>query len=489
MTAARYWRVVGVETYAGGALELSELQLYGGGSRVDASATLSCSHTPTAGALANLKDNDAATTCRFDAAAVASGGFYLAWDFGSDTTVDGVRLGSGALQGEYARGLDLQYFTAGQWATLSRFQQFKWPGAGALAAAAAPPDPTYPYCSLLLNFNGANNSTLIADKSPAPKMASVFGNAKISTAQSKFGGASLALDGAASSYVQFPNNTDFAVGSGDFTIDAWVYPTSLVQYGNIAAYSNGVASNGNYGFSLMRSAAKWYFNVFVGNNQYGPVSSGVATLNQWQHIAAVRSGSNLLLFVDGALVNTTNIGAVTPNNPVGALLYVGVSSGGNYPFAGYIDDLIITKGVAKYTAAFTPPTSEAGGFGSALEGIALSARRPARVLVAASAAVPAPGTSGSTIQTARDVENGGVGRVYGTVKEKAAPSNTPRHRRVLLIDERSRLPVRETWSDPVTGAYSFDYVDATRKYTVISYDHLGAFRAVVADAQVPEVIA
>lgn len=88
----------------------------------------------------------------------------------------------------------------------------------------------------------------------------------------------------------------------------------------------------------------------------------------------------------------------------------------------------------------------------------------------------------------RDQYFGGKGRVSGTTKEKHLPSNTPLRRRVGLIDESTRLLIREQWSDATTGAYSFDYVDMTRTYTVLSYDHTGAYRAVVADGQIPELI-
>lgn len=81
----------------------------------------------------------------------------------------------------------------------------------------------------------------------------------------------------------------------------------------------------------------------------------------------------------------------------------------------------------------------------------------------------------------------GRGRVTGTVKETGTPS-TPVHRKVRLIRERDGMLMREVWSHPVTGVYSFDYVDELQKFTVLSYDHTGAFRAVVADGQIPELI-
>ena len=85
-----------------------------------------------------------------------------------------------------------------------------------------------------------------------------------------------------------------------------------------------------------------------------------------------------------------------------------------------------------------------------------------------------------------DAYNGGVGRVRGTDKNKGTPINTPVFRRVILIDEQSRLVIREQWSDPVTGVYDFKGIKMGVPYTVLSYDHTGAYRAVVANGQIPE---
>lgn len=74
------------------------------------------------------------------------------------------------------------------------------------------------------------------------------------------------------------------------------------------------------------------------------------------------------------------------------------------------------------------------------------------------------------------------------MKETGDPENTPVRRRVRLIRDRDGLLIRETWSDPATGEYDFQYVDETEKFTVLSYDHTGNFRAVVADRLTPELM-
>lgn len=86
-----------------------------------------------------------------------------------------------------------------------------------------------------------------------------------------------------------------------------------------------------------------------------------------------------------------------------------------------------------------------------------------------------------------DIYHGGRGRVSGTVKVKGTPDYAVR-RRVRLIRDRDGKMIREMWSDATTGAYQFDYVDERERYTVLAYDYSQAFRAVVADNLLPEVI-
>lgn len=88
----------------------------------------------------------------------------------------------------------------------------------------------------------------------------------------------------------------------------------------------------------------------------------------------------------------------------------------------------------------------------------------------------------------RNIYQGGVGRIIGTVKEKSLPANVPLHRRVCLLEEKTRLLVAETWSDATTGNYVFERIDQTRTYTVMAYDHTGLYRAVIADRIVPEML-
>ena len=97
MAAARYWRLVGLRAYAGGDLELGGLHWLVGGSRVDSTAAITCSHAPASGTLAYLQDADASTLVRFSASAVRSGGFFLSWDFGAAVTDPYPRIAAAGL--------------------------------------------------------------------------------------------------------------------------------------------------------------------------------------------------------------------------------------------------------------------------------------------------------------------------------------------------------------------------------------------------------
>ena len=82
----------------------------------------------------------------------------------------------------------------------------------------------------------------------------------------------------------------------------------------------------------------------------------------------------------------------------------------------------------------------------------------------------------------------GIGRVRGETVELVGAVEVPVQRKLRLHRERDGLLIRELWSNPITGAYSFDYVDELQKYTTLAYDHTGALRAVVADGQIPELM-
>ena len=182
------------------------------------------------------------------------------------------------------------------------------------------------------------------------------GNAQISTTQSKFGGSSMAFDGTGD-WIQAPNNAIYNLGSGDFTIEFWLY---VVANPSVAAGVITKASNaGNTGYTIL-----YYPTGFVG---FAIGSGGLSVqtaassipLTTWTYVAITRSGTSGKFFINGTQSGSTGtINNFTDSSTVLAIGALDTSTGWNgpYPLNGYIDDLRITKGYARYTTTFTPPT-------------------------------------------------------------------------------------------------------------------------------------
>ena len=159
-----------------------------------------------------------------------------------------------------------------------------------------------------------------------------------------------------SSYLSLADNTAFDFAAGDFTIEAWVNFSSVSQEHMIASQWPG-ASNRGWVFTLDASASSILFAYTTnGTTQINASGTYTYTANTWYHIVACRSGANLRLFINGAVITTYNISTNTIYNSTASML-VGAFSGGSTPIYGYMSNFRIVKGTAVYTTAFTPPTS------------------------------------------------------------------------------------------------------------------------------------
>jgi len=199
--------------------------------------------------------------------------------------------------------------------------------------------------SLLVTFDNA----AIPDLSAKNDLITV-GNTQISTTQKKHGTGSLSFDGSGD-YLSIADNVNQQLLNGDFTIEGWVYLNS-----------NGVA----YGLiSKGTSTTGWSVNITSGNKlQFSYTSSnltGTTSLSAttWYHFAVVRNGSstgNLKIYLNGVL-EATSAGAVTDNFNQTSTLYVGADRVASSQLNGYLDDVRVSRGIVRYTAAFTPPTA------------------------------------------------------------------------------------------------------------------------------------
>lgn len=230
-------------------------------------------------------------------------------------------------------------------------------------------NPTPPTPALLLHMNGSNGSTTFTDSSPSALTVTANGGAQISTAQSKFGGASGLFTRASGDRLTIPSGgSAFSFGTGDFTIEAWVRLASMPSgtgsattpdassYPNAYWIAGWGVENSVFGLDFYVDETNLAFNLEDYRYPlFGP--HGMAT-GQWYHVAASRSGQTLRLFVDGIVVAS---GAYAePAHEPGSEISVGAAepigaTGGNWD--GYIDELRIVKGTAVYTGNFVPPTA------------------------------------------------------------------------------------------------------------------------------------
>jgi hypothetical protein len=208
-------------------------------------------------------------------------------------------------------------------------------------------------------MEGANNSTTFTDNSYTTKTPAANGTAKISTTTSKFGSASGSFNG--SGYLNIPYSSDFDLSGGDFTIEGWINLSSVGAAGG-AGWSDAttmtVVTKHNAGI-----AADWLFSIdranyvhFYTNGAFYYREIPAITTGAWYHFAVVKNSGTYAIYWNGTQagdsfvaattnsVSTLGVGADRPNSP-------------RWYVNGYIDEIRISKGIARYTGNFTPSTS------------------------------------------------------------------------------------------------------------------------------------
>lgn len=217
---------------------------------------------------------------------------------------------------------------------------------------------------LALPFDGIDGSTDIVDVCASPKTVTAYGNARISTAQSKFGGASAYFDGAGD-YLNVPINDDFRFGTGDFTIECWVYLNSISVAHQLF---DGCGVGGDGG---RFAAFAWYIDTNATLKVFANATNIIATsatvpAATWTHVACVRASGVMSLYIGG--IQSASVAYTSDNTVGGCSIGAYVNGGMGNWFNGYIDDYRITKGFARYTSNFAPPGAMSGvsAYGSAI---------------------------------------------------------------------------------------------------------------------------
>lgn len=232
-----------------------------------------------------------------------------------------------------------------------------------------PGDPFFDNVVLLLPFNGTNGSTTFTDVSNNAFVPTVVGGAQISTAQSKWGGASGVFNGT-DAYLSFASSPELSLGTRG-TIEAWVWFNSTADQQIISNYDDTGGGPYEKGYAISLNAG--VIKVNLSGNVYDIVGTTTIVTNVFYHIAISGKQGSWKLFVNGVQEGSTFTGAVDLSSAKATTIGAFVAFGTVYErLNGYIDDLRITAGIARYTANFTPPdepfptsTGAAAGSGAA----------------------------------------------------------------------------------------------------------------------------
>jgi hypothetical protein len=181
------------------------------------------------------------------------------------------------------------------------------------------------------------------------------GNAKISTAQSKFGSASALFDGAGDRLNVSNTGNPFNFGTGAFTYEFFVNTTAIAAGDRHAVFyhDDGIR------IEIRRTGANIFPHVYLNNTGADPTdpqitSSQYITTGTWNHIALVRNSNTLTIYVNGVSGGTAaTLGASLSSQ---SALYIGNREDNNLSLNGYLDELRISN-TARYTTTFTPTTA------------------------------------------------------------------------------------------------------------------------------------
>ena len=209
--------------------------------------------------------------------------------------------------------------------------------------------------SLLLNTVNAG----IFDNAMMNDLVTV-GNAQVSTAVKKYGTGSMYFDGTGD-YLDTATQPWMDLTSGDFTIEGWFYATAFKAGVDTVILAKDAQNGVTY--------PQWAIEVNSASKLFGDVGTGASgtgeqkvtgtttlSLNTWYYFAFTKSGTTLRLFLNGTL-EASATQTITMSAGTYPLRIGGQNNTTAKDFAGYIDDLRITKGYARYTANFTPPTA------------------------------------------------------------------------------------------------------------------------------------
>lgn len=222
-------------------------------------------------------------------------------------------------------------------------------------------DPQFNSVVLMLPLNGNDGDTISTDESNSSHSLTFLANAELDTAQKKFGTTSLVLDGSGDA-VQSADSADWNFGASPFTIELWARFTQEVTSdgdSNTLISQWGNPETDSFILDYVQISGVDYLR-FIGSSDGVSVDVDVKgtwtpDLNTWIHLAVDRSGSDdFRVYANGEVIQTVN-SSITLFNGTAVLWVGGREDLNTLGHHGWIDEVRITKGIARYGGAFTPP--------------------------------------------------------------------------------------------------------------------------------------
>lgn len=232
------------------------------------------------------------------------------------------------------------------------------PGVVAGLPATPPPvsDPFFANVAVLLHFDGTPADVTTTDSSSNGFTVTVVGTSEISNTQAKFvTSTSVPADQCGWAIADDPA---LELGNGDWTIEGWFYPT-LGTGGDQVLLCKWATGAISWLLVWNPTTPQMYFGRNTNAGANFPTQAGGLTVNTWNHVAVSRDGANVRIFVNGVGLagNPTNIGVETFDNNASPFSVGHIPANPGTGFRGFVDDVRLTVGVARYTANFTPPVA------------------------------------------------------------------------------------------------------------------------------------
>lgn len=325
--------------------------------------------------------------------------------------------------------------------------------------------------------------------------------AQISTADSVFGGGSLFTNANGAFALALSGTLDLR--DIDSTVE-WRCRAISTSQSFPTLFDFGGTQTGFVGWGIFCDRVNRTLNIFDSVAGSTVISTPVNSIpapgpssNWWAGAVSVQS--NLMrVFINGSLAAS---GTFNPRNTHSSGVKIGDNRDNVASFSGYIDEVRITRTVARYTSNYTvspvafPENADDDphwnnvvalcSFDQLFSPPTKDVTTPGRKIEYPLPAFSARGVE--RIQMPYRVYNGGRGKIYGTVKIKGTPT-VPTSRAVRLFRDIDSMCLAETWSDPVTGYYEFIGFDLNQKYTVVAIDYQNNYRAVIADNLTAEIV-